>query len=49
LIKKVESINTDMYRLDVRDIAKGMYILKANTDNQTFTTKILILNSQGID
>jgi hypothetical protein len=49
LVKRIENIGADRYRLDVRAIAKGMYVLKVNTQNQQYSTKILILSSQGID
>ena len=49
LVKRIENVGTDRYRLDVRAIAKGMYVLKVNTQNQQYSTKILILSSQGID
>ncbi len=48
-VKRIETVNSNNYRLDVRDLSKGMYILRIYTSNRTFSSKILILNSQGID
>jgi hypothetical protein len=49
VVKRIENIGSDRYRLDVRAIDKGMYVLRVNTQNQQYSAKILILSSQGID
>lgn len=48
-IKSIDTVNEDRYRLDVRDIPKGMYILAINTQSGRYTAKILILDSQRQD
>lgn len=49
MVKRVPTVNSNNYRLDVRDLSKGMYILRIYTSNRSYSSKILILNSQGID
>lgn len=49
VVKRIEKVDSNTYRLDVRDISKGMYILRINTESSQYSSKILILTSQGID
>jgi hypothetical protein len=49
IVKNIETVGDNRYRLDVRDIDKGLYILSVKTSGQVFTSKILILDSQRLD
>ena len=49
LVKNIETVGDKRYRLDVRDIDKGLYILSVKTSGQVYTSKILILDSQRLD
>lgn len=48
LVKNIETVGDNRYRLDVRDIDKGMYILSVKTSGKVYTSKILILDSQRL-
>ena len=49
IVKNIETVGDNRYRLDVRDIDKGLYILSVKTSGQVYTSKILILDSQRLD
>lgn len=49
LVKNIKTVGENRYRLDVRDIDKGMYILSVKTAAKVYTSKILILDSQRLD
>jgi hypothetical protein len=48
-IKEVHAVNDNKYRLDVRDISKGLYVLRVTTGQGVYSAKILILDAQRQD
>ncbi len=49
VVKNIENIAADRYRLDIRDLSKAMYILRVQTAQKSYSTKVLILDSQRLD
>lgn len=49
LIKEESQINQDRYRVSVDDIMQGLYVLKVETAQRVYSSKVLILNQQRLD